>query len=289
LTAFAQEIAERNVVVSAEEDEAEHNQFTEPGEYAQPAWAERSRMSASTSVYVLSPYEIFGGLLWQAEARRHGKVRHELIQQLDVGLPRRFELGIENEVGALGGDVRETSVMLEVRYAFANWNTIPLNPAISVEYLQGVGRSVRLSNDFELGQTKLRRQPNAIATRILCGQNFGEQVAYGLNLSLLQNVSREHGREFEVNQSVSYGLMKGHFEVGAEMRFTLTMETHSRDIAELLIGPDFAWKPTRQMRIGIAPLFGCTHDSSGAAISTLISYEFGGAESIVAPISHPSP
>src|SRR5437879_11006674 len=40
---YAQEETQQRVVVSAESEEAEHDQFTELGEYAQPAWAERSR------------------------------------------------------------------------------------------------------------------------------------------------------------------------------------------------------------------------------------------------------
>jgi hypothetical protein len=39
--AGAEERTESNVVVNAESDEGEHDQFTEMGEYGQPAWAER--------------------------------------------------------------------------------------------------------------------------------------------------------------------------------------------------------------------------------------------------------
>ena len=51
--AYAQEQTEQHVVVSAESEEAEHDQFTEMGEYAQPAWAERSRFSSTTSVIAI--------------------------------------------------------------------------------------------------------------------------------------------------------------------------------------------------------------------------------------------
>jgi septal ring-binding cell division protein DamX len=37
-TAYAQERTQQHMVVSAEAEEAEHDQFTEMGEYAQPAW-----------------------------------------------------------------------------------------------------------------------------------------------------------------------------------------------------------------------------------------------------------
>jgi hypothetical protein len=280
--AHAQERTQEPVVVSAESEEAEHDQFTEMGEYAQPAWAERSRFSSTTSVYVLSPYEMFAGNIWEAIFRRHGKTLHDLTQEIDFGLQHRFELGVENELGLVGSDAHETSATVEARYAFANWNAIPLNPAISAEYIFGVGTSVKNATSDE----DLHRQANAVAVRLLLGQNFGDHVGYGLNLGFLQDVSRDSGREVEVSQSVAYGAMKGKLEFGAEMRYVHnTSQRNSDDRDELVAGPTIGWKPTRQLRINLAPLFGCTGDSPRVTTFVLVSYEFGGAESIVAPIS----
>ena len=279
---YAQEETQQRVVVSAESEEAEHDQFTELGEYAQPAWAERSRFSSTTSVYVLSPYEMFVGTIWEAIFRRHGKALHDLTQEVDFGLPHRFEVGLENELGLVGSDAHETSVTAEARYAFANWNAIPLNPAISAEYVFGVGKSVK-----DTGSDKdLRRQPNAVAVRLLLGQNFGDHFGYGLNVGLQQDVSRDSGREFEISQSVAYGAMKGKLEFGAEMRYVHnTPQRNPVDRDELVTGPTIGWKPTRQLRISLAPLFGCTGDSPRVESFVLVSYEFGGAEAVVAPIS----
>ena len=279
---YAQEETQQRVVVSAESEEAEHDQFTELGEYAQPAWAERSRFSSTTSVYVLSPYEMFVGNIWEAIFRRHGKTLHDLTQEVDFGLPHRFEVGLENELGLVGSDAHETSVTAEARYAFANWNAIPLNPAISAEYIFGVGKSVK-----DTGSDKdLRRQPNAVAVRLLLGQNFGDHFGYGLNVGLQQDVSRDSGREFEISQSVAYGAMKGKLEFGAEMRYVHnTLQRNPIDRDELVTGPTIGWKPTRQLRISLAPLFGCTGDSPRVASFVLVSYEFGGAEAVVTPIS----
>jgi len=279
---YAQEETQQRVVVSAESEEAEHDQFTELGEYAQPAWAERSRFSSTTSVYVLSPYEMFVGTIWEAIFRRHGKTLHDLTQEVDFGLPHRFEVGLENELGLVGSDAHETSVTAEARYAFANWNAIPLNPAISAEYIFGVGKSVK-----DTGSDKdLRRQPNAVAVRLLLGQNFGDHFGYGLNVGLQQDVSRDSGREFEISQSVAYGAMKGKLEFGAEMRYVHnTPQRNPVDRDELVTGPTIGWKPTRQLRISLAPLFGCTGDSPRVESFVLVSYEFGGAEAVVAAIS----
>jgi len=279
---YAQEETQQRVVVSAESEEAEHDQFTELGEYAQPAWAERSRFSSTTSVYVLSPYEMFVGNIWEAIFRRHGKTLHDLTQEVDFGLPHRFEVGVENELGLVGSDAHETSVTAEARYAFANWNAIPLNPAISAEYIFGVGKSVK---DTE-SDKDLRRQPNAVAVRLLLGQNFGDHFGYGLNVGLQQDVSRDSGREFEISQSVAYGAMKGKLEFGAEMRYVHnTPQRNPVDRDEFVTGPTIGWKPTRQLRISLAPLFGCTGDSPRVASFVLVSYEFGGAEAVVTPIS----
>ena len=279
--ASAQEEMTEHVVVSGEE-EGEHDQFTEMGEYAQPAWAERSRFSSTTSVYVLSPNEVFAGNLWEAHFRRHSNALNDLTQEIDFGLPHRLEIGVENELGLAGSDAHETSVAAEVRYAFANWNVIPLNPAISAEYIFGVGKSVKDATS----ERDLRRQPNAVAVRLLLGQNFGDHFGYGMNVGVEQDVSRDSGREFDISQSVAYGAMKGQFEFGAEMRYVHnTSQRRSGDKNELVVGPTIGWKPIRQLRISAAPLLGCTGDSPRLATFLLVSYEFGGAESVVAPIS----
>lgn len=275
-------------MVNAESDESEHDQFTEMGEYGQPAWAERARASSTTSVYVLSPYEAFVGLNWEGDFRRHGKSLHDLTQEIDVGLLHRFELGFANELGFVGSDANETSATVEARYAIANWNRIPLNPAISVEYLFGLGRSARSARPQSgRRQAKLREQPDAVALRLLCGQAFADnRVGYGLNVSMQQDVTHDSGRVFEISQSASYGLMKGEFELGAEMRYThSTGQSPAGRANELIIGPTFGWKPTRQTRVSFAPLFGCTNDSPTVATFVLFSYEFGGAEAIVPPVA----
>jgi len=56
-----------------------------------------------------------------------------------IELLHRFELGIENKVGLIEDRAHETSAPFEARYAFANWNAIPLNPMTSLEYIFGFG------------------------------------------------------------------------------------------------------------------------------------------------------
>src|SRR2546423_13551294 len=118
--ARAQETTEQNVVVSARQSGEE---FEEPGGYGQPQWAERSRASATTKLYVLSPYEFFVGVLSESDLLRHGSSRHHLVQEIELGLPSRFEIGFENHIGLGGGDTSAMGAALGARYAVASWGT----------------------------------------------------------------------------------------------------------------------------------------------------------------------
>jgi hypothetical protein len=127
----------------------------------------------------------------------------------------------------------------------------------------------------------LQERPDAAVLRLLLGQDFVGHFGYALNFALPQDVS-DSGRQFELSQCVTCGLMKGIYEVGAEMRYshsTQEFRAHAQD--DLVIGPTIGWKPTRQTRVNLAPLFGCTHESARVVMLAMFSYEFGGAEAIV--------
>src|SRR5207237_1767435 len=163
---------------------------------------------------------VFGGILWEGDFRRQGKSVHDLIQEIDLGLPHRLEFGFENELGLMGSDAHATSGTVEARYAFTNWNVVPLNPAISAEYIFGWGKSVRsASQDSKRRGNGLREQPDAVALRLLLGQDLAGRIGYGFNFSLTQDVTRDSGREIGLSQSITYGAMKGKLEFGAEMRY----------------------------------------------------------------------
>lgn len=273
------ETRERDVVVNAENDEGEHDQFLEMGEYGQPAWAERNHASTTVNAYVLSPFEASLDLTWEGDFPRHGKPTHEFRQEIELGLPYRFELGFENTVGVMSEAGHATSGTFEIRWAPANWNKIPLNPALSAEYVAGWGKSVQSAGGDN--GSNLKTQHDGMVTRLLLAQDFKGQFGYAANLSWQQNLAHSGG-QFELSQCVTCGLMEGRFEAGAEMRYihsTRGFIGEERD--DLVVGPTGGWKPTRQTRLNVSPLFGCTHDSPVVSVLAVFSYEFGGAEAIL--------
>jgi hypothetical protein len=278
LRAGAEEATEQNVVVSARESGEE---FEEPGGYGQPQWAERSRASATTKLYVLSPYEVFLGIVSESDFQRYGKSRHDLVQEIELGLPNRFEIGLENHLGLGSGDAAETAASVGARYAFAAWGKIPLNPAVAAEYRFGAGND--LANRFE--RQPERNAPNGYEFRLLLGQEFIPRVQWAANLFLEHEIGRARNRQIGFTQDIAYLAVADKFEIGAEMRYTnATRRAERRASAnEFVIGPSANWKPNLHTVVSIAPLFGCTADSPRAAVLCSVSLEFGGGESKTVP------
>ncbi len=267
------------MVVSARESGEE---FEEPGGYGQPQWAERSRASATTKLYVLSPYEVFAGVLSESDFFRHGTSRHDLVQEIELGLPNRFEIGFENHIGLGGGGVSEMSANLGARYAFAAWGKIPLNPTISAEYRFGTGKD--LTNRFERAFD--RNAPDAYELRLLLGQEFIPRVQWAVNLFFQHEVGGAGNREVGFTQDIAYLAVADKFEIGAEMRYTNATRRAEKQASanEFVIGPSANWKPNLHTIISVAPLFGCTADSPRVAVLCSVSLEFGGGESKTVPV-----
>ena len=268
--AVAQETAAPDVEVRASAEE-----FEELGGYGQPQWAERSRASTTTKLYVLSPYEVFAGILSESDFPRHGKSRHDLMQDIELGLPHRFEIGFENHMGISDGDASEAIASIEARYAFGAWEKIPLNPAIAVEYKFGIGEKIGAE----------RNQPDAYELQLLLGQEFIPRIQWASNLFFEQELGARRNRQAGVTQDVVYVIIPDKLTLGTEMRYTHdTASDQQRGFDnEFIIGPSASWKPNRHTVVSLAPLFGCTSDSPRVAAFVTVSLEFGGGESQPSP------
>ncbi|PZR76816.1 MAG: hypothetical protein DLM73_01275 [Chthoniobacterales bacterium] len=279
ISAAAEEENEHRVVVNGQEAGEE---FEEPGGYGQPQWAERSRASATTKLYVLSPFEVFIGALSESDILRHGGSVHDLTQEIEVGLPYRFELDFENHLGLAGSRVAETEASIGARYAFAAWGKIPLNPTLSAMYQFGTGD--RVVDRFE--QTRDRTQSGGYELRLLFGQEFVPRLQWAANLFFQNDLGSAHDRQIGFTQDIAYLVVADKLELGAEMRYTnATRRGENRDAAhEFVIGPSVNWKPNLHTVVSLAPLFGCTAESPRVSILASVSLEFGGGESKTRPM-----
>src|SRR5262249_47133796 len=120
-SAFGQAATEQPVVVTAEEV---------PSAYGAPPAFSRSRFSNAVNAYVLPPWSFFFGELFEGQGFRHGPPDYLFTQEVEMGLPYRFNVAAEAGFERFNGGGGARSVSLEARWALADWNKIPLNPTI---------------------------------------------------------------------------------------------------------------------------------------------------------------
>jgi hypothetical protein len=261
-----------------------------PSAYGAPPGFSRNRFSNLTNSYVLPPGAVYAGLIYQGDALRFNRPDHMLTQEIELGLPYRFGVAVENSIENFRGRTQERTFSIEARYALADWNKIPLNPTIFVEYKFGIGDILHDEGPPEaMGPGEAEEflaehhpLPDAAEVRLLLSQDFGEHVEWALNGFFEQEVGGDRGREVGFAQSIMFPIIlpNERLKVGAEMQFTSFTDRGIRDGGEdpsyrCVIGPTIAWKPTRNTRLDISPLFGVTDDSPRASVFVVFSMLFG--------------
>ena len=106
------------------------------GEYAQPRWTAHRRFS-ETRVYVIPKGMVEFEYWLKPELQRKGAPTNLTHQfEVEFGLPYRLQLdlyAVANQTGARG-PMQFDEQKVELRWALANWNTIPGNPALYLEW-----------------------------------------------------------------------------------------------------------------------------------------------------------
>src|SRR5713101_2467593 len=276
---IAQVAAAEQIVVTGEEV---------PSAYGAPPGPSRSRFSPLTNAYVLPQGAVYAGLVYEGDAFRHGPPDHLFTEEVEIGLPYRFGVAFEIAQERFNGDFQNKSFSVETRYALADWNKIPLNPTLFAEYKFGTGRVLHEERPPEqaMAEEELARSqhlnvedtgdggdmaeekpklPDAFEFRLLLSQDFGERVEWAMNWFLEQEIGGDRGREWGFAQSAVIPLWLEHerLKAGVEMQYKNFTDKDTRDdpTHSFVIGPTLAWKPTRNTRIDISPLFGVTDDS----------------------------
>jgi hypothetical protein len=255
--ANAQEIENRQVVVQAEAGEL-------PSAYGAPPDLSHGRISTLTRSYVLSPFSFELEAGYEGAVFHHGLPSQLFGQEIEMGLPARFTVGIQNQVEHFAGETRDRSFTLEARYALADWNKLPLNPAISAEYQFGLSNAL----------------PDSAELALLITHDFPHLIEWAMNIFV--------DREFSGRQSTSAGfaqsvevpvlLPEEKLELGLEMQYRSGGEAPGRNgtIKGLAIGPTLAWRPTKNARFDLSPLIGTSDHTPAVQVFAVFSFSFGG-------------
>ena len=292
--------------------------------YGAPASFSRSRFANLTNAYVLPPFAVYAGLIYEGNALRYDHPDHLFTQEIELGLPYRFGVAIENGQEAYRNRGQETTLSFELRYALADWNKIPLNPTFFVEYRKGFGHifhdeGVPMRRDRgggeedDMGEEDLRaaaarhhhrrakaeddggddeggddegeeeggkrpRIPDAVEFRLLLAYDYHEKVEWAANFFFELEVQGDRGREWGFAQSVlTPVLSRERLKLGLEMQYSnfTDKDTRGDQAQRFVIGPTVAFKPTRNTRFDLSPLFGATFDAPRVQAFAVFSYTFG--------------
>ena len=294
---FGQATTQRPVVVTAPEVPSAYEEV--PSAYGAPPEFSRSRFSNAVNAYVLPPWAFFFGELFEGQGFRHGPPDYLFTQEIEMGLPFRFNVAAEAQFERFNGGGGARSVSLEARWALADWNKIPLNPTLFAEYKFGVGtirheevpppmgEGGEEEEEEEGGPPKV---PDAYEFRLLLAQDFGEHVEWAMNWFFEKENTGDRGREWGFSQAAMTPILlpNERLKVGIEMEYknTTVKDTRGDPLHSFTIGPTVAWKPTAQTRLDISPLFGCTAGAPVADVFVAFSWLFGGERAEAeAPVS----
>src|SRR5947208_5280532 len=118
-SSLAQATTEQTVVITGEEV---------PSAYGAPPGFSRARFSNAVNAYVLPPWAFFFGELFEGQGFRRGPPDYLFTQEVEMGLPYRFNVAAETQFERFNGGGGAQTVSLEARWALADWNKIALNP-----------------------------------------------------------------------------------------------------------------------------------------------------------------
>ena len=272
--------------------------------YGAPAAFSQSRFSPLTNAYVLPPGVVYTSIIYENDVNHFRPPNHLFTQEIEVGLPYRINLAVENGVQRFDGTTQDATFSFEARYAFADWNKIPLNPTIFAEYKVGIGRILvdegppTPAKKFGPGGFDTSNDiPDAYEVRLLLSQDFFDRIEWALNGFFEQEMAGDRGREWGIAQSIETPLLRTHAEkpaangkavagegpyeeilkAGIECQFRSFTDKGIRGTPfnSFVIGPTASWKPTRATSLDISPLFGVNHKSPEVQLFVVFSYLFG--------------
>src|SRR5947199_145942 len=287
-----------------------------PSAYGAPTSFSQSRFSPLTNAYVLPPGAIYASLIYEDDVVHFRPPDHHWTQEVEIGLPYRINVAFENNIQHFDRDTQDATFSVEARYAFANWDKIPLNPTIFAEYKFGLGNILHdegaptPAHKFgPEGFDKGEDIPDAYEFRLLLSEDFFDRIEWALNGFFEQELAPgDRGREWGIAQSLvtpihlfheaepppppepkarspkdiqpipgTTSLVEG-LKAVIELQFRSLSDKESLGTPynSFVIGPTIAWRPGHNMRFDVSPLFGVNHKSPVMQLFVVFSYYFGG-------------
>src|SRR5436853_7639190 len=254
-----------------------------PTAYGAPVSFSQSRFSPITNAYVLPPGAIYASLIYEDAVVHFRRPDHDFTLETEAGLPYRINVAMETDIEHYEDETQLRSFSIEARYAFADWNKIPLNPTIFAEYKFGGGRILHDEGPPTPGHKFGPRGfdttmeiPDAYELRLLLSQDFFDPVEWALNGFFEQEIGGDRGREWGIAQSVVTPFWLAHEELKGGIEFLFRSFTdkgiRGTPYNSFVIGPTIAWRPSRNTRLDVSLSLGVNHKPPEVKFVAFLSY-----------------
>jgi len=243
-------------VVGQPAPELREDELVGPNE--QPRWTAHRRFP-TTRIYVIPPWQVDVEYWLRAEVERHGPNTYEHREEIEIGLPHRFQFDFyliqtHEDSGRVFNDQA-----FELRYAFAKWGQILGNPTAYFEWEHREGN-----------------RPEGFELKALFGDEFRERWHWGTNFIWEQDLGGERETTVEWTPAVSYTILDEVLSLGVEGKLEINSvePRRNRYVENCRLGPSVQWRPVKRLHIDVAPLFGFTPDSRMADLFLVVGWEF---------------
>lgn len=230
----------------------------------QPEWT-TARPFATTRTYVLAPKQFEVEQWYVLRTPRHSSPDHSFETEFGFGLPGRLQLDFYEDYGIHGSDapLKHDAVKVEGRWAFAEWNKIPLNPTLYLEV------------------SEVHRAPDHIEGKLLLAHDFCDWRWAG-NVSYDQEMGGVRATDIELTSGISRPIIDSKLNAGVEAKLShvagIGFRSHDDAINEFLVGPTLQWRPMSNLHIDLCPLFGLTHSDRRdprMELFLVVGFDFG--------------
>jgi hypothetical protein len=232
------------------------------GSNGQPRWTAHRRFD-DVPVYVLAEGEVvFQYWLVGTDRREDQPTRLEHAFELEFGLPWRFQLGLYHVEAQEGREapLATAADKVELRWALADWEVVPGNPTLHLEYSNESGA------------------PDLLEGKLLVGGELAAGWHWATNLALERRLGGERENAYGMTNALSYTIRDGFFALGAEDRIENEREETGPDAGlrrtGASLGPDLQLRPTPRFHVNAALLFALNEEADPLVGRIVVGYEF---------------
>ncbi len=225
---------------------SERDSGNEAGVYGNPGWTKHRRF-ATTRVFVQrNPWEVGVEQWWRVRTYDSGPAKHLFIEEIEIGLPYRMQLDFYFDWVNEKHETSFKDLALELRWALADWDVIPLNPTLYAEYKW---------TDADYG-------PDVLEFKLLLGDDIGKDWQYGVNLVWEQELAGEKTTEWQVTGGLSRTI-SDRISLGLEAKYVHETVEGARNDPEhkILVGPSAQLRLGAHTHLDLVGLFGVTKDA----------------------------